>query len=626
MSQKQLLEEEYHRRFDWAVWKKLFGYTKPYKRQLGFLIAAGVGTALTDAAFTLVTRRVVDDIVANGAGFDPWPHVALFGSLTAAFAFFVWAFIRMAGHIRTHVAHDIRRDGFENLQRLSFSFYDHRPVGWLMARMTSDCERLSNILAWGVLDLFWGTTMMLVISTVMFFMSPKLAIIILLVVPALALVSAFFQKRILSSARIVRKTNSRITAGFNESIMGVRTTKVFVREQENLGDFRRLTGEMYGASVRNALQSALYLPIVIALGSIATALALSVGGFELAAGTLSVGTLIAFLAYTRQFFDPVNEMAHWFAEMQMAQASAERVMMLIETVPEIRDSEEVKAKLAKFAGSIEEGLAPDGEDHQIETIEFADVTFEYEKGETVLRDFHLSIPAGETVALVGATGGGKSTIVSLLCRFYEPTQGAIRINGVDLRERSLTWLQSQLGIVLQQPHLFSGSVAENIRYGRLDATPEEIEAAARLVGAHEFIEGMADGYETEVGEGGNRLSTGQKQLVSFARAILAEPQILVMDEATSSVDTETEQEIQRGLSQVLEGRTSFVIAHRLSTIRNADRILVIDAGEIVEHGRHDELMAARGRYFELYTQQSLRETGRSDEEWGSGENHQLAPA
>ena len=627
MTGRQPLEDTYQRRFDFAVWRRLFAFTGPYRRTLSALVAYAVGTAAVDAMFPLLTRRVVDDVLANGGDVRPLPYVVAYLALTIALSLFVRGFINRAGKIRTYVSHDIREAGFANLQRLSFSFFDRRPVGWLMARMTSDCERLSNILAWGILDLFWGGTLMTGIAVVMFVLEPRLAAIVLAVVPALAIVSALFQQRILGTARIVRKTNSRITASFNESISGVRTTKIFVREQENLGEFRQLTGEMFAASVRNALHSALYLPIVIAIGSVATALALGAGGRAVAVGGITVGTLIAFLTYVRHFFDPIQEMAHWFAEMQMAQASAERVMALVDAVPEIRDSEAVRERVAAAAprAARDPEIAEDGGAARISRIGFDGVGFRYDEGERVLEDFDLEVEAGQTIALVGPTGGGKTTIVSLLSRFYEPTEGAVRIDGLDLRERSLSWLQSQLGIVLQQPHLFSGSVAENIRYGRLDATRDEIEAAARVVGAHDFIEGMPDGYASEVGQGGNRLSTGQKQLVSFARAILAEPQILVMDEATSSVDTETERHIQAGLEQVLAGRTSFVIAHRLSTIRNADRILLVEAGRIVEDGSHEELIKKRGRYFGLYTRQSLRESTRRKESWGT-DGGELAPA
>ena len=470
MTAKRPLEESYERRFDLGVWKKLFRYALRYRTHLIWLVVCAVATAAVDTAFPLVTRALVDEVVENGRDARFAPYLLAFGGLTLTICAAILGFIRAAGRIRTAVSHDIRRDGFVNLQRLSFSFFDHRPVGWLMARMTSDCERLSNIMAWGILDLFWGTTLMTAIAVAMFVMDARLAALVLVVVPLLALVSIVFQKRILKSARIVRKTNSRITAAFNESIMGVRTTKVFVREPRNLAEFGSLTDEMFVASRRNALQSALYLPIATALGSVAAGIALSVGGFNLAAGTLTVGTLMAFLAYVRHFFDPVQEMAHWFAEMQMAQASAERVMSLVEATPEIRDSEEVLRRVKENSGRTEVGVAEDGGAARFEEIELRDVSFHYEESEPVLQHVNLKIEAGQTIALVGPTGGGKTTLVNLLCRFYEPKSGEVLFDGVDYRQRSLSWLQSQLGIVLQTPHLFSGSVADNLRYGRLDAT------------------------------------------------------------------------------------------------------------------------------------------------------------
>jgi ATP-binding cassette subfamily B protein len=593
------IEESFEKGLDLRLWRRLFGYARPYRRNLIAVAAFGSLTAGIDAAFPLVTKQVVDEIVTRGRDADLAGYAWVYLALSVALAAFVGTFIWHAGRVRTHVSHDIRRAGFANLQELSFSFYDRRPVGWLMARMTSDCERLSNIMAWGVLDLFWGVTLMIGVAIAMLVMNAKLALVVLAAVPALAWISGKFQKRILRTARIVRKTNSRLTATYNEAIQGVRTAKVFAREAHDLDEFRELSGEMYAASVRNALQSALYLPVVMVIASLATGAALAAGGIEITAGRISIGTLIAFLAYTRNFFEPIQEMAHWFAEMQMAHSSAERVLGLIDAVPDVRD-----------AG----GVAADDHPAKIGRIELVGVEFRYGDGPPVLHSIDLTVEPGETIALVGPTGGGKTTIVSLLCRFYEPTGGEVRFDGTDYRRRPLSWLQSKLGIVLQEPHLFGGSVAENIRYGRLDASDAEVGDAARLVGAHDFIVGLEGGYGAEVGERGDRLSTGQKQLVSFARAVLADPQILVMDEATSSVDTETERRIQTGLARVLAGRTSFVIAHRLSTIRNADRILVIEGGRIVEQGTHRELLALGGRYHALYTRQRIRESAR-EESW-----------
>ncbi|MBT3565641.1 MAG: ABC transporter ATP-binding protein, partial [Gammaproteobacteria bacterium] len=425
-----------------------------------------------------------------------------------------------------------------------------------------------------------------------------------------------FQRRILKSARRVRKTNSRITGSFNESIMGVRTSKAFVKEAENLNTFGKLTDEMFEASVLNQVQAALYLPLVLTLGSLATGLALVFGGVEVIVGGVTTGTLIAFLTYTRHFFEPIEELAHWFAEMQMAQASAERIISLIDAESDIQDSPEV---ITKMALQHPIGSAPDGHGEDIQQIELENVRFSYAVGGEVLKGINLSISKGENIAIVGSTGSGKTSLVNLLCRFYEPTAGRILIDGIDYRARSLAWLQSNLGIVLQSSHIFGGSIADNIRYGRLDATHDEIVAAAKKAGAHGFISRIDGDYDSEVGKAGARLSAGEKQLISFARAILADPAILVMDEATSSVDTVTEQEIQRGLNELLQGRISLVIAHRLSTIRQADRILVLEHGEIIESGDHAALMAQRGRYYFLYSQQHLDEFSREQSNWSHEE-------
>jgi ATP-binding cassette subfamily B protein len=598
-------------RMNLDLWKQLFGYAKRYPKDLTWLGVFAFTTACAEVAYPLITKGVVDDVSELGANADLAPWILAYVVCTIGIALSIGGFIWMGGKIRTHVSHDIRKDGFANLQRLSFSFYDYRPVGWLMARMTSDCERLSNILAWGFLDLVWGTTMMLGIAVAMLFMSPKLALVVLAILPVLGWVSTKFQRRILKSARQVRATNSRITGSYNEAIMGVLTSKAFVREEANLNEFKTLTDRMYGASVTNLTQAAIYVPIVITLASLATGLALAIGGIDLLDGLISAGTLVAFMAYTRHFFDPVEQLGHWFAEMQMAQASAERILSLIEADPQIKDSESVREALreteARRGGAADGRFAADGGEAAIRQIELRGLGFAYDPAKPVLADVNLTVNRGETIAIVGPTGGGKSTLVNVICRFYEPTQGAVLIDGMDYRNRSLHWLQSNLGIVLQNAHVFSGSIRENIRYGRLDASDEEVIAAAQLAGADDFIREMEKGYDTPTGEGGSRLSAGQKQLVSFARAILADPQILVMDEATSSVDTETEQHIQRGLANVLQGRIAFVIAHRLSTIRNADRILVIEAGRITEAGSHQALMDARGHYYQLYRQQSLQE-------------------
>jgi len=598
------LEDDHEATVDLRLWRKLLQYTLHYRRTAIAFCFVAFGLAVSDLSFPLLTGTLISEVETKGTDVDLAFYGWAFAGITLVLCSCIWGFIACAGKIRTHVSHDIRRDAFKQLQLLSFSFYDTKPVGWLMARLTSDCQRLSNILAWGVMDFIWGTTLMSGISIVMLVYNWKLAVSVLAVVPFLFAVSVFFRKRILQTSRLVRKTNSRITGVYNEGIMGIRTTKVFVRQDENLREFDRLIDEMRNYSVRNAILSAIYLPIILTLGSVAIALALVMGGHQVLVGGLAVGEIVMFMYYAQLFFAPVQDMSAWFAELQMAQASAERVLMLVEAVPEIRDRDDVALRIAQ--------TGTDGHSDRVDTIEFEGVGFRYRAGPQILSGFNLKVKSGQTIALVGATGGGKSTLVNLLCRFHEPTEGRILINKVDYRDRSLQWWQSNLGIVLQQPHLFSGTIADNIRYGRLDATEDQIEEAARLAGAHEFISALHQQYETEVGEGGNQLSLGQKQLVSFARAVLKRPRLLVMDEATSSIDTETELQIQEGLARVLHGRTSFVIAHRLSTIRAADRILVIEKGQILEQGTHSDLLRASGHYHALYTEQSVRDVVRID--------------
>ena len=606
------------------LWKRLLRYALPYKKELVLLGAGGALTALMEIALPLVAKGVVDDVEHNGmdAAFGLW--AAAYAGVNLLLALGGAVFICMAGKIDAYASHDIRRDAFANLQRLSFSYFDHRPVGWLMARLTADCRKLTDILAWAFLDLVWGTTMMVGIAAAMLVMHWQLALVAMAVMPAVGWLSAKFRKRILTTARLVRSTNSRITGSYNESIMGMTTSKAFVREDANASDFAGLTRTMYRASVRNLVLAAVFLPLVLTLSAIAVNLTLGVGGALLYIGAISAGTLIAFFTLTRTFFEPVHVMGHWFAEMQMAQASAERVLSLIEAEPEIEDSPSVKRALAVQHGALSggargaspshdgppprSGIAPDGGPARITEIELVNVSFAYDADKPVLRGVSLKVGMDETIAVVGPTGGGKSTLVNVICRFYEPTSGQVLIDGIDYRGRSLRWLQSNLGMVLQNAHVFSGSIMDNIRYGRLTASDQEVEWCARLAGAHEFITKMEDGYASEVGENGSRLSAGQKQLVSFARAILAEPQILVMDEATSSVDTETELKIQQGMKHVFQGRISFVIAHRLSTIRNATRIVVVEDGRITETGSHAELMGANGHYASLYRQQGLDET------------------
>jgi ATP-binding cassette subfamily B protein len=597
-------EETYNKSFDLSLWKKLLRFVLPHKKLMSMLAVVMIGVGAVEATFPMLTKYAVDKYIMKNTYEGIWKFGVVYVILIGIQVLNVWLLISLAGKAEVSICYDIRKKGFKHLQELSFSYFDKTPIGWIMARMTSDIQRLSDTLAWGLVDLVWGITMMTFISIYMFFLNWKLALITLVVIPPLALISVYFQKKILEAYRSVRKTNSRITGAFNEGIMGAKTTKTLVSEERHLNEFKELTGEMYKSSVMAAVLSSVYAPIVMTLGSIGTALALVYGGrgVNVVPQIISYGTLAAFISFSIQFFEPVRELARVLAEMISAQASAERVMSMIDSEAEVKDSKEVIEKFGDVFNPKTENWPKIKGD-----ISFKNVSFEYGGGEKVLDSFNIDIKAGESIALVGETGSGKSTIVNLACRFYEPTTGKILIDGVNYKERSLLWLQSQLGYVLQTPHLFNGTIAENIKYGRLDATEEEVIEAAKMVNAHEFIMELEKGYETSAGEGGNRLSTGQKQLISLARALLADPKIFVLDEATSSVDTETEVIIQNAINKLLKGRTSFIIAHRLSTIKSADRILVIQNGKVIENGNHKSLINKRGYYYKLYTNQFMEE-------------------
>lgn len=604
MSNTAIEEQDYDRdqKVDLAIWKRLFRYVLRHKKICVYSVLANMGIALIDIAYPLMSRYAIDNFIEKGTTQGLGWFIALYIVLVVVQGLSVFGFVSQAGHIEMNVAYDIKQEGFRKLQELSFSYYDKTAVGYIMARMVSDISRLSEMLSWSMVDLLWASTYVIGVTIAMLILNWKLALLALVVLPPLAVISLYFKKRILQYQRKVRKTNSRITGAFNEGIMGAVTTKTLVREKANYDEFTELSGTMRTASVKAAVWSAVFMPIVMFLGSIGTGIALYRGGVNVMIGAIGFGTLSAFISYTTNFFEPIQQLAGILAELQSAQASAERVITLLDTPCEIVDSPEVVEKYGDSFNPKRENWEPiEGE------VEFEHVDFSYKEGECVLCDFSLKVKPGENIALVGETGAGKSTIVNLVCRFYEPTSGRVLIDGKDYKDRSQLWLQANLGYVLQTPHLFSGTIRENIAYAKRDATDEEVRAAARMVRAEEFILRQEQGYETEVGEGGARLSTGEKQLISFARVILANPRIFVLDEATSSVDTETEQLIQEAITKVLRGRTSFIVAHRLSTIRNADRILVIRGGKITEQGTHRELLKLRGYYYNLYTTQFKEE-------------------
>lgn len=597
-------EIDYSKKFDLSLWKRLLTIAKPYHKYLWLIVVGMSVSAVCDVIFPRLTGYAIDHFIARHTTEGMGGFIAIYVGTLAVQTLCIYSFLYLSGKVEVGVCYLIRRQGFQKLQELPFSYYDRMPVGYLLSRMTTDTQRLADTIGWSLLDLVWGVVFLIICSIQMFLLHWRLAAVIVLVIPPLALISAYFQKRILAAHRQTRKINSKITGAFNEGIMGAKTTKTLVREEKNIEEFGELTSEMKKSSVRAASLSAMFLPIVVSLGSLATAYALYEGGTEVLVSTLTLGTLQVFISYTLQFFQPVRDIARIFAELQSSQAAAERVLSLLATEPDIKDTPEVAESFGdNFHPKKENWPELHGE------IAFEDVSFRYTDGEQVLSHFNLHVKAGESIALVGETGSGKSTIVNLLCRFYEPTEGRILIDGVDYRERSLLWLQSHLGYVLQQPHMFSGTIRDNIRYGRPDATEEEVVRAAKLANAHPFISRLPKGYDTYVGEGGSLLSSGEKQLVSFARAVLVDPALFILDEATSSVDTHSEALIQQAITGILKGRTSFMIAHRLSTVRQADRILVISNGQIIEEGTHDQLIVKQGYYYDLYTGQFQDEQG-----------------
>jgi len=606
----QLLDEESYtsNKIDWSVWKKIFSFVKPLKLFVLLSIIAMAFVAASDVIYPYISKYAIDDVITPslGTGIVDMQGLTKLIIYYVVFmvisAIMVFLFILLAGKVQIELAYNIRKKAFHHLQELPFSYYDRTRVGWIMARMTSDSRNLSDILSWGLIDLTWGVFVMIILIFVMFLINWKLALIAIAIIPFLAVISHYFRRYILKAHRSIRKVNSKITGLYNEGLTGAITTKTLVLEDSNFHDFDDLTSDMRKQSVKAAMIQGMYFPAVLFIISVMISIVYYVGGQMVSVNMITIGTLYLFTSYVWLFFDPINNIASVFARFQQAQASAERIVSLIETPIDITDTPEVIEKYGTLFDYKRENFEP-----LIGDVEFKNVSFKYQVGEKILADFNLKVKAGESIALVGHTGAGKSTIINLLCRFYEPTGGEILIDGVDYRERSLGWLHSNLGYVLQTPHLFSGSVMENIRYGKLDATDEEVINAAKAVEAHEFIMRFEKGYDTECGEGGSRLSVGQKQLVSFARAILADPRILVLDEATSSVDTETEKTIQTAINKLLEGRTSFIVAHRLSTIVHSDRILVVEGGEIVEDGNHRELIAKKGQYYKLYTNQYSEE-------------------
>jgi ATP-binding cassette subfamily B protein len=582
----ELEEEEYTSQLTGQTFKRILGLVKPHWRwMVGFLITVVI-TAGLDALFTYINRNMIDLGIAKKSIPALLKYASFYGGLQLVQGATVFIFIYLVGILGERIQYDIRKAVFNHLQDLSLSYYSQNAVGRLMARVTSDSGRISSLMTWGTLDLTWAVVSVITSVIFMLFINWRLALIVFAVIPILVIIAVNFRKKILVEFRKARRTNSKITGEYNQNIQGVRVVKALGREDENLKEFSVLTDSMFHASYRAAWLSALFLPTVQIVSAFALGAIVWYGGMQSLTSKFSVGDIHAFVSYLTFMIWPIQDLARVYADMQHAVASAERIFKLLDTIPEVQNrSDAVPAETIQGA------------------IEFDHVDFYYEDRKPILSDFSLTVRPGETIALVGPTGGGKTTIVNLLCRFYEPKAGVIRINGYDYTGYTMQSIHSRVGIVLQTPHLFSGTIRENVRYGRLEASDDDIDAAARIAGAHNFITAFEKGYDQQVGEGGNLLSVGQKQLISLARAVLAKPEIFIMDEATSSVDTLTEALIQKGMEALMAGRTSFIIAHRLSTVRRADRIVVIEDGHITEMGTHTDLLRNHGHYYRLYTQQ-----------------------
>ncbi len=592
-----------NRRVSWFGLPQLMPYLSHYRTLLFWMVLMGLYGSAMDAVIPLFQQHALDRFIAGSTldGLGGFIVLYLLVILTQVASNYISAF--GACKVELLVGRDLRRECFNHLQTLSFSYFNRNSVGYIHARVMSDTDRIASTVAWSLMEGVWHTAYLLSAVVMMLLLNWKLALCVLAVVPVVALCSAYFQNKLVRIHRQVREQNSAITSAFNEGITGAPTIKTLGIEDRMEGEFDGLTGKMRSISVRAMHFRALFLSVTTMAASLALALVLWRGGIVTRQGLLLIGTLSVFMNYAQGMMEPIQWLVQALSNMVNVQVNVERVTKLLDTEPDVKDSPEVEEKYGDAFEPKRENWEP-----LLGDVEFRDVTFRYPDGdENVLEHFDLKIPRGTNVAIVGETGAGKSTLVNLVCRFFEPTEGQVLIDGRDARERSQLWLHSNIGYVLQTPHLFSGTVLENLRYGREDATMGEIEAAVKAVSAQGIIARLPQGYDSPVGEGGNSLSTGEKQLLSFARALLADPRIFVLDEATSSVDTVTERLIQDAIETVMAGRTSFVIAHRLSTIRRADLILVVSGGKIVERGTHAQLMAARGAYHSLYTRQYREE-------------------
>ncbi len=578
---------------------KIMPYVKPYRKTIVMMILMGIAVSMFDAAYPLFNQYALNHFVALGTLDTLGQFIALYLTCLIVQVTLNFTSVYICGKIEMTIDRDLRNASFNHLQTLSFSYFNQNNVGYVHARVMSDTGKIGELVAWRMMDIIWNGSYLIFVIVVMLTTNARLAAYVLVLVPFAVVLITWFQKHLVVLNRKIREINSRITGNFNEGITGVRSIKTLVIENTINEDFRKDTAEMKRTSIHATRYSGAFSAVIALMGSLALAVVLWQGGRITIEGIIQIGTLSVFMTYALGMMDPLQSVITTLASLVAIQVNIERFTRLMETESDVADSAEV---IEKYGDTFHPKKENWEELHG--DVEFRDVSFHYPDGEEmVLEHFNLKVPQGTNVAIVGETGAGKSTLVNLVCRFYEPVEGEVLIDGRNARERSQLWLHSNIGYVLQSPHLFSGTVRDNLRYGNPDATDEEIMAALKLVSADFVIGKMEKGLDSEVGEGGDNLSTGEKQLLSFARAILADPKILVLDEATASVDTLTEKAIQDAIDIVIKGRTSFVIAHRLSTVVDADVILVVSDGKIIERGTHRELMKKKGSYYALYTRQ-----------------------
>ena len=578
---------------------RLWPYIRPYRRTILLMMVLGALTSAVDALYPLFNRYALEHFIGGKTLEGMGSFVLLYLVLLVLQALINFKSTFDCGKVEMNLNRDLRNAAFNHLQTLSFSYYNQNAVGYLHARVMSDTGLIGELVSWRLMQFVWSGAFIIGVLFVMLLTDLKLTLYILMLVPVAVLLMMYFQNRLLVYNRKIREINSKITGDYNEGITGEQSIKILDIQQKMISSFEEDIMDMKRTCVREAHYSALFISSVSLMSSVVLALVLWQGGHLTREGLMKIGTLSVFMAYALELLEPIQNIVETMASVMAIQVNIERLTNLLAEQSDVADTPEV---IERYGDTFH----PKKENWEKLTgdVSFENVSFRYPDGDDyVLEHFSLHIPSGTNVAIVGETGAGKSTLVNLVCRFFEPTRGRILIDGRDARERSQLWLHSNIGYVLQTPHLFAGSVRDNLRYGREDASDEEILEALRLVSADQVLARMDKGLDSEVGEGGEMLSTGEKQLFSFARAILADPKILVLDEATSSIDTVTEKNIQQAIKTVIAGRTSFVIAHRLSTIVEADVIVVVRDGKIIGQGTHEQLMEQKGYYYDLYTRQ-----------------------